>query len=75
MNALAFTGTDFIFNRITDHGVKERKRHDLAEEKLQRRRNNGNEERMKRIDFINKRLREKNETKAYTNNVDKAILE
>ena len=30
---------------------------------------------MKRLDFINRRLREKNEAKAYINNVDEAILE
>ena len=34
MNALAFSGTDFVFSRLTDHGAKERKRHDLAEEEL-----------------------------------------
>ena len=30
---------------------------------------------MKRLDFINKSLREKNEVKAYINNVDEAMLE
>ena len=30
---------------------------------------------MKRIDFINKRLRERNEASAYINNVDEAMLE
>ena len=41
VNALAFTSTNFIFNRLTDHGAKERKRHDLEEEKFQRARENG----------------------------------
>ena len=59
MNAFAFTSINFIFSRLTDHGAKERKRHDLEEEKLQRARNKWNEDRMKRLDFINKRLREK----------------
>ena len=36
VNALAFSGTNFIFSRLTDHGAEERKRHDLALEKLQR---------------------------------------
>ena len=36
VNALAFSGTNFLFSRLTDHGEKERKRHDLALEKLQR---------------------------------------
>ena len=74
VNALAFTSTNFIFSRLTDHGVKEHNRHDLAQEKLQRARDKWNEDRMKRIDFINKRLREKNEAKAYINN-DEAMLE
>ena len=58
-----------------DHGKKERKRHDLALEKLHGARDKWNEDRMKRLDFINKRLREKNEAKPHINNVDKAMLE
>ena len=75
MNALAFSGTNFVFSRLTDHGAKEHKKHDLALEKLQRVRDKWNEDRMKRLDFINKRLREKNEARAYINNVDEAMLE
>ena len=58
-NALAFSGTNFVFSRLTDHDEEERKRHDLAEEQLQRARDKWNEDRMKQLDFINKRLREK----------------
>ena len=75
VNALAFSGTNFVFSRLTDHGVEEHKRHNLALEKLQRARDEWNRDRLKRLDFINKRLREKNEAKAYINNVDKAMLE
>ena len=75
MNALAFSSTNFFFSKLTDHGEKERKRHDLTFEKLQRVRNKWNEDRMKRSDFINKRLREKNEARAYINNVDEAVFE
>ena len=53
---------------MTDHGEEERKRHDLALEKLQRDRDKWNEDRMKRLDFINKRLREQNKARAYINN-------
>ena len=59
VNALAGCGTNFVFSKLTDHGEKERKRHDLALERLQRARDEWNEDRMKRLDFINKRLREK----------------
>ena len=75
VNALAFSGTNFVFSRLTDHGEEERKRRDLAIERLQRARDVWNEDRMKRLDFINKRLREKNEARAYINSVDEAMLE
>ena len=75
VNALAFSGTNFVFSRLTDHDAKERKRHDLALEKLQRAWDEWNRDRMKRIDFINRRIREKNEPRAYINNVDEAMLE
>ena len=64
VNALAFSGTNFVFSRLTDHGAEERKRYDLVEEKLQRPRDKWSEDQMKRLDFMNKRLREKNEAKA-----------
>ena len=75
VNALALSGTNFVFSRLMDHGAEERKRHDLAEEKLQRARDEWNRDRMKRLDFINKRLREKNETRTYINNADEAVLQ
>ena len=58
-----------------DHGEKEHKRHDLALEKLQRARDEWNKHRMKQLDFMNKRQREKNEAMAYINNIDEAMLE
>ena len=36
LNILAFSGTKFVFNRLTDHGAEGRKRHDLALKVLQR---------------------------------------
>ena len=75
VNALAFSGTNFVFSRLTDHGVEECKRHDLALEELQRARDERNKDRVNCLDFINKRLREKNEARIYINNVDEAMLE
>ena len=75
VNALAFSGTNFVFCRLTDHGTEERKRHYLALEKLQMARDEWNKDQMKRLDFINKRLREKNEAKVYINKVDEAMFE
>ena len=50
VNALAFSGTNFVFSSLTDHGEEECKRHDLAFEKLQRTRDEWNKDRMKRLD-------------------------
>ena len=60
VNALSFSGTNFVFSRLTDHGAEERKRHDLALKKLQSVRDEWNRDRMKHLDLINKRLREGN---------------
>ena len=57
VNALAFSGTNFVFSRLTDHGVEERIRHDLALKKLERASDERNKNRIKQLDFINKRLR------------------
>ena len=70
VNALAISGTTFVFSRFTNHGEEERKRHDLALENFQRARDKWNEDRMKQLDFINKRLREQNKAKAYINNTN-----
>ena len=35
VNALDFSGTNFVFSRFTDHGAEESKRHDLALQKIQ----------------------------------------
>ena len=75
VSVLAFSGTNFVFSRLTDHGEEERKRHDLALEKLQRARDEWKRDRMKSFDFINKRLSGKNEAREYINNVDKALFE
>ena len=76
VNAPAFGGGNLAFSLLRDHGVEEEcKRHDLKEEELQRAKDKWNEDQMERLDFINKRLREKNEARAYINNVDEAMLE
>ena len=69
VNALAFSGPNFVLSRLTDHCAEERKRHDLALEKLQRARDEWNRDRMKRLDFMNTRLREKSEARAYINTI------
>ena len=46
VNVLAFSGTNFVFSRLTDHDKEERKRRDLALEKLQRARDEWNKNRI-----------------------------
>ena len=75
VNAIAFSGSNFVFSRLTDYGAEERKRHDLALEKLQRARDEWNRDRMKHLDLINEKLRERTEERAYIKNADKAMLE
>ena len=54
-NALAFSGSNFLFSQMS--GAEERKRHNLAMEKLQLERDTWNEERLERIDYINEELK------------------
>ena len=76
VNATVFGGGNLAFSMLRDHGAEEEcKRHDLKEKELQRARDKWNEDRMERLVCINKRLPEKNESRAYINNVDDAILE
>ena len=36
VNVLTFTGSKFLFSKLSDHGKAEMKRYDLAMEKLQK---------------------------------------
>ena len=65
-NALAFTGSSYWFHRLSKDSIdKERKRHDVAIEKLQAAQIEWAHKRQQRIDFINNQLRleRKEETK------------
>ena len=75
VNSAAFGSGNLAFSMLRDHGTEEECKRYLKEEELQRARDKWNEDRMKRLDFINKRLREKNEARVYINNVDEAMLE
>ena len=69
VNALALSGTNFVFSRLTNHGGEESKRHDLALENLQRARDEWNKDQMKWFDFINKRLCEKKMRQGHTSTI------
>ena len=76
VNATAFGGGDPVFSMLREIMVqKKNKRYDLAIEGLQRARDKRNENQMEWLNFIDKRLPEKNEAKAYVSNADDVILE
>ena len=57
-NALAFTGSSYLFHRLSADSIDaERKRHDLAIEKLQKALIEWAHKCQEQIDFINKQLR------------------
>ena len=75
VNTLGFSEINYIFSKLSDHGEAERKRHDIALEDLPRDRDKWNQERLKRLEFINKRLRDKKKARYYNGNLDSAMLE
>ena len=65
-SALAFTGSSYLFYRLSADNIDfEKKRHDAAIEKLQKAQIEWTHKRQQRIDFINNQLRseQKAETK------------
>ena len=75
VNALAFSDTNFIFSRLTNHGAEERKRHDLALKKLQEQEMNGVKIEWNALILWTKDYVKKNEARTITNNGDEAMLE
>ena len=68
-NALAFTGSSYLFSRPSKDSIDaERKRHNLAIEKLQKTQIEWVHKRQEQIDFINKQLRL--ETRAETKSTE-----
>ena len=57
VNAISFTGTNFLFSQFGGHG-EEMKRHNLAIEKFTKARDEYTRQRLQRLDFINQTLRD-----------------
>ena len=72
-NALAFSGSSFLFSQM--NGSAERKRHNLALEKLQHDRDQWNQARLSRIDYINQKLAEQGHAARTFQSVDQAMQE
>ena len=73
VNALAFSGSNYMFSKLSDH--KEQQRHNKAMEDLENAQNAYEKERLAQLDFINDQLQRQGNA-AYTfKNVDSAIKE
>ena len=47
INAVTFSGSNYLFSKLSNHGEAEQKRHDLAMEEFQKDRDEWNKERVK----------------------------
>ena len=63
INTLAFSGSNYLFSKLSDHGKVEHKRHDLAMEEFQKARDEWNKEQVNKLDIINKRLHEQQDAR------------
>ena len=73
INALAFSGSNYMFSKLSNHGAGERKRHNQAIEKLQKDRNSWVKERQQRLDFINQQLQRERHAEHTFSEVDDAM--
>ena len=73
VNSLAFSGSNYMFSKLSNHGADERKRHNEAIEKLQKDRNSWVKERQQRLDFINQQLQRERHAEHTFSEVDDAM--
>jgi len=74
VSAVAFTGGQALYDKFgrTD-GSEERFRHDRAVEDLQKASTERNQRRLETLDFMNNKVREKNDARNTFDDVDKAL--
>ena len=76
VNALAFSGSNYLFSMMKNSGVdEERKRHDLAVERLQATQTEWSKKRTERLDWVNEELRRQGHAVQTFGGVDAAIRE
>ena len=75
VNALAFSGSNFVFGQLSDHGGTERKRHNLAMEHMSKAREDWNRDRQERLDLINKTLSDQRHAEHTFRGLDDAMRE
>jgi len=77
VNALSFTGGNYLFSLLgrSDEAQKERKRHDLAIEALQRAESEYQHKRQLRLDYLHQQLRAEQHSTQVFEDVDTAARE
>ena len=75
VNALAFTGGNFLFSKLgkTQDAEKERERHDRAVEQLEAAQAAWSQKRMQRLDFINEQMQKEHHAEQTFDDVDQAM--
>ena len=74
VNALAFSGTSFIFSQFGGHR-EEMKRHNIAIEQLSKARDEYLRQRQQRLDYINKTLRDQHHAEQTFSDLELAMQE
>lgn len=73
-NALAFTGSNFLFSKLGKNDAeKERERHDKAVEQLEAAQAAWSKKRTQRLDFINEQMRKEHHAVQTFDDVDQAM--
>lgn len=76
VNALAFSGSNYLFSMMQKSGVdEERKRHDKAVERLQAAQAQWSRKRVERLDWINEEIRRQGHAVETFRDVDPAVRE
>ena len=73
VNALAFSGGNYLFSHMGSYADEERKRHDKAMEQLEAAQAKWSKERTQRLDFINEQLQKEHHAEQEFSDVDTAM--
>ncbi len=73
VNALAFTGGNYLFSHMGSHSDEERERHDKAVEQLEAAQVAWNKKRTERLDFINEQMQKEHHAEQTFDDVDQAM--
>ena len=75
VNALAFSGSNYLFSHMGSNADEERKRHDKAMEQLDSAQAAWNKKRTERLDYIHKRLEKEHQSIKVFDDADQAMKE